>query len=199
VAAGSEALLREQVALLTTFANQAVIAIENARLFRNLTEALEQQTATSDILRVISRSPTDVQPVFDAIAANAVRLCGALWSAVIRFDGELMHLVSLHKLSNPEGEEAVRRAFPRPPSRAGATDRAILTTTTAYVPDVREDREYQHQGRERALVHTPQDLRRSGGDRHRKRSSADRVAGADAGTQPLGRRASGARRGWPGD
>ena len=82
-------------------------------LTRALSEALEQQTATSEILRVISQSPTDIQPVFDTIAANAARLCDAMWSAVVRFDGDLMHLVSLHRLHDPEGIEAVRRAFPR--------------------------------------------------------------------------------------
>jgi two-component system, NtrC family, sensor kinase len=138
----------KQIELVATFADQAVIAIENVRLFedvqkrtRDLSEALEQQTASSDILRVISSSPTDVQPVFDAIAASAVRLCGAKWSVVLRFDGELMDLAALHNLDDPEGQEALRRSFPRPPSRKGATDRAILTKAVVYISDILEDPE----------------------------------------------------------
>ena len=72
---------RDQVALVQTFAQQAAIAIDNVRLFHETKEALEQQTATSEILRVISRSQTDVQPVFETIAANALRLCDARLSA----------------------------------------------------------------------------------------------------------------------
>src|SRR5207237_6785668 len=96
----------KQIGLLQTFAEQAVIAIENVRLFAELqeknraltaahaqvTEALEQQTATSEILRAISSSPTDIQPVFDIIAESAVRLCGAEASTVTRFSGESIHV-----------------------------------------------------------------------------------------------------------
>src|SRR6266545_94086 len=109
----------KQIALLKTFADQAAIAIENARLSealharnRELTEALEQQTATSEILRVISSSPTDVQPVFDAIIGNAVRLCGAVYGIVWRYEGDLTEFVSAHNLQ-PEELEELRRLFPR--------------------------------------------------------------------------------------
>jgi signal transduction histidine kinase len=138
-----------QIELLATFADQAVIAIENVRLFeaeqqrtRELSESLEYQTATGDILRVISSSPIDVQPVFDTIAANAVRLSGATFSVVIRFDGEMMELVASHKLGDPTGIEALRRAFPRRPDPGGAADRALLNKVIVHIPDVLDDPDY---------------------------------------------------------
>ena len=78
-----------QIKLLETFADQAVIAIENVRLFQELTEALEQQTATSEILGVIASSPTDIQPVLDAVAENAARLVRGNDASIHRIDGEL--------------------------------------------------------------------------------------------------------------
>jgi signal transduction histidine kinase/HAMP domain-containing protein len=142
----------KQTDLLRTFADQAVIAIENVRLFkeldarnRDLTETLEQQTATSEILRVISSSQTDVQPVFETIADNSLRLCEATFSTVFRFDGELVHLAALRNLA-PEGAAAIREAFPMPLSRAGASARAIMTRSIVHIADVREDPEYALQG-----------------------------------------------------
>jgi GAF domain-containing protein len=139
-----------QIALLQTFADQAVIAIENVRLFRELqvrnrelTEALEQQTATGEILRVISSSPTDVQPVFDAIVQSAVRLSEAASGGVFRFDGNLIHMVAEHGWT--PALETIRRVWPRPPGRGSATARAILTRAVVHT-DIGEDPEYEHQG-----------------------------------------------------
>jgi GAF domain-containing protein/anti-sigma regulatory factor (Ser/Thr protein kinase) len=138
-----------EIALLQTFAAQAVIAIENVRLFtelearnRELTESLEQQTATAEILRVISRSPTDVQPVFDAIAQSAVTLCEAVNGSVCRFDGTLIHLVAEHGVT-PEESDANRVVFPRPPGRGSIVARSILTRGVVHV-DVAKDPEYEH-------------------------------------------------------
>jgi two-component system, NtrC family, sensor kinase len=109
---------------------------------RELTETLEQQTATAEILRVISSSPTDVQPVFDAIAAKALDLCRATTGWVYRFDGELIHIAAAHSL-RPEAVEVVRQSYPMPPSRGGATARAVLSRTIVYIPNVGEDKEYR--------------------------------------------------------
>jgi signal transduction histidine kinase len=130
-----------QVALVKTFAEQAVIAIENARLLKETKEALEQQTATSEILRIISSSPGDIQPVFDAIAANAARLCDAVNGLVIRFDGQLLHVAAHHNV-DPERLAAVSQAYPRRPSRGALSGRAILTRAVVHVPDVSSDPEY---------------------------------------------------------
>ncbi|MDK1493247.1 GAF domain-containing protein [Sinorhizobium sp. 7-81] len=138
-----------QVELLQTFADQAVIAMENVRLFekaqarnREIKEALEQQTATSEILRVISTSPTDIQPVFDTIALRAARLCGAQFCHVFRYDGESLHFVAYHRLE-PEGVEAVRAMFPAPPDRGSAAGRSILSRSVEQIPDRLVDPEYQ--------------------------------------------------------
>src|SRR5262249_60777882 len=106
-----------------------------------LTEALEQQTATAEILRVISSSPTDVQPVFDAIAAAATTLCAAKDAGVYRFDGTLIHLAAHHN-QTAEDLEALRQAFPRPPGRGSITARAILTRGAAHTADISADPEF---------------------------------------------------------
>jgi len=115
-----------------------------------VTEALEQQTATAEILRVISSSPTDVQPVFDTIVSSAVRLCDGLFGALYRFDGELLHLVA-HYNYTPEALEAAHRVFPGRPSRGGGPGRAILDRAVAHIPDVQLDLEHRYPAVARAV------------------------------------------------
>ena len=102
--------------MIRTFAEQAVIAIENVRLFnelqtrnKDLTEALEQQTATGEILKVISSSPTDVQPVFDTVIRNAVRLCDGSYGMLFKYEGRKLD-ISAH-YNRPGGGKHVHRAF----------------------------------------------------------------------------------------
>jgi two-component system NtrC family sensor kinase len=130
---------------------------ELAECRRQLKEALEQQTATSDILRVINSSPTDSRPVFDTIVRNARQLCGARFGVLHRFDGERLHLAAYDV--TPEVLKVLQRAYPMRPSRSQASGRAILSRDVAEIRDVREDPEYQHDmalaGEWRSLLAVP--------------------------------------------
>ena len=136
----------KQIKLLETFAAQAVIAIENVRLFKELQarnaelrEALEHQTATSEILGVIASSPTDLQPVFQTILDNAVRLCEAQNGAVFRFDGEFFRAVVWNNIS-PALSSYVQNT-PIPPGRESALRRVGLEKRPVHIPDMLADPE----------------------------------------------------------
>ena len=111
----------QHIELLTTFADQAVIAIENTRLFeaeqqrsRELTELLEQQTATSEVLQVISSSPGELQPVFATMLENAVRICDAKWGTIHRWEGDALQLMATHNLPPAFAEARGRSPHYRP-------------------------------------------------------------------------------------
>ncbi|MBR1283732.1 GAF domain-containing protein [Bradyrhizobium sp. AUGA SZCCT0177] len=125
----------KQLALVQTFADQAVIAIQNARLFSETKEALERQTATADILNVIAGSPTDVQPVFDAIAESAKRLLDGQTALVTRVAGDQLDLAA-HTAGSEAGDEAIQSSFPTPLSSSGMHSRAALTGTIAFRTDI---------------------------------------------------------------
>jgi len=136
----------QEVQLVKTFADQAVIAIENVRLFteletrnRDLTEALDRQTATAEILRVISRSQTEVQPVFEAIVDNAMRLFRAWAAAIVQSDGQLLHLIAVRG-GRPELDQYLREQSPWSIHGPTPVARSIVQRTVIHVPDTELDR-----------------------------------------------------------
>jgi len=135
-----------QIALVKTFADQATIAIENVRLFnelatrnRDLGEALEQQTATAEVLQVINSSPGDLAPVFDAMLDKATHLCEASYGMLYRYDGKVFHAVALHAVPTAFAD------FLREPIRAdsrNALGRLVGGERLVHMPDLREDAAY---------------------------------------------------------
>src|SRR5262249_51456196 len=134
----------KQIELVTTFADQAVIAIENTRLLqelqtrnRDLTEALEQQTATSEVLRVIASSPTELQPVLDAVIENAVTLAGAKQGHIRQYDGELLRVVAHY---NETAEQIAKfQATPTRPGLESLTGRAFLERKAQHILDAQAE------------------------------------------------------------
>jgi GAF domain-containing protein len=134
-----------QIKLLETFADQAVIAIDNVRLFQELKESLEQQTATSEILGVIASSPTDIQPVLDTVVENAVRLAGAEKGHIYQYDGEFLRSVAYF---NETAEEiAVMRDQPIRPEPGSLNSRAFLEGQHFQRLDAQADVNYRGPGR----------------------------------------------------
>jgi two-component system, NtrC family, sensor kinase len=132
----------KQIELATTFADQAVIAIENTRLLSELRESLQQQTATSDVLKVISSSLNDLKPVFETIGQRAEKLCDADISVISMVDGDQIRLVSINGVTG-EGVAAVRQVYPMRRDDETVTARTIRSAATCHVPDVLADTSYQ--------------------------------------------------------
>jgi len=135
----------KQIELATTFADQAVIAIENVRLFdevqrrtQELSESLEQQTATSEVLQVISRSPGELQPVFQAVLANATRLCAAKFGHLYLCEGDAFRSTAMYNVP-PAFAEARRRDPLAHPEPGSALDRLSSSRRTVHIPDVTAD------------------------------------------------------------
>ena len=140
----------KQIALVTNFAAQAVIAIENARLLNelrerttDLTEALERQTATSEVLQVISSSPGDLEPVFATMLEWAARICDATFGNIFRWDGDALHLIATH--NTPPALADTRRRSPLRPHPNGPFDRVLKTRTVAHIPDLAAEPMYLKQ------------------------------------------------------
>ena len=125
----------KQIELVKNFASQAVIAIENARLLNELREALEQQTATSEVLQVISSSPGELEPVFQAMLANATRICQAAFGSMLLGDGDPFRRVALHNAPQKFAEFSERSALMRS-TDAPSLDRLVRTKQVVHVADL---------------------------------------------------------------
>jgi GAF domain-containing protein len=130
-----------QIALLQNFAAQAVIAIENTRLLNELRQSLEQQTATADVLRVISASPGELEPVFKAMLENATRICDAKFGIMTLYEGGPFRAVALHN-APPEFAEARRREPLFSPAPSNPLARVAATKKTLQISDLRQDESY---------------------------------------------------------
>src|SRR5215467_10368328 len=148
----------KQIELVTTFADQAVIAIENVRLFNELKESLEQQTATSEILGVIASSPTDIQPVLDIVAENAARVCGATDAVIFRIDGNSLNRAAHFGpilWAGREESSAISRGF--------VAGRAVVDRRTIHIHDMATESEtefpeglsFQKRAGHRTILATP--------------------------------------------
>ena len=142
----------KHIALLATFADQAAIAIGNTRLLSELREFLRQQTATADVLKVISRSTFELQPVFESMAESAVRLCEAERAYIFRFDGQVLRAVASFN-AGPEIQDWVYRN-PIPLGRHSVSARAGLERRTVQVGDIQTDSEYTYVARDVDLIRT---------------------------------------------